>query len=208
MSDTTLAEAIALNRPLPVGAAGRKSNGWWGMMFLIMTEASLFAYLLFSYYYIAVQPHQVWLPGGRPDLTLGLPNTVLLVASSFVVWWGERGIDQGNKRRCVIGLAITILMGLVFVGVQVKEWQDKPFTLTTNPYASLYFVTTGFHVTHVLVGLLILAALTLWTALGYFDRARHAAVSIGIIYWHFVDVVWVAVFFTFYVTPYLGCCHG
>lgn len=207
MSDVALAE-IRLDHPLPIGAAGKKSNGWWGMMFIIMTEGSLFAYLLFSYYYIAIQPHQVWSPGGRPDLTLGLPNTCLLVASSFVAWWGERGIDQGNARRCVIGLAITVLMGAVFVGVQVKEWFDKPFTFTTNPYASLYYITTGFHVTHVVVGLLILIGLTLWTALGYFDRSRHAAVSIGIIYWHFVDVVWLAVFFTYYLTPYLGCCHA
>ena len=207
MSDVALDE-VRLDHPLPVGTAGKKSNGWWGMMFVITTEASLFAYLLFSYYYIAVQPHRVWSPGGPPDLTLGLPNTALLVASSFVAWWAERGIDKGNTRRCIIGLAITILMGVVFGGVQVKEWLDKPFTITTNPYASLYYITTGFHVAHVVVGLLILTGLAVWTALGYFDRSRHAPVSIGIIYWHFVDVVWLTVFFTFYLTPYLGCCHG
>ena len=124
-----------------------------------------------------------------------------------MAWWGERGIDRGDRRRCLIGLVVTIGMGLVFAGVQVWEWFDKPFSITTNPYATLYFITTGFHVAHVVVGLLILGALAIWTALGYFDRVRHAPISIGIIYWHFVDAIWVAVFFTYYLTPYLGCCH-
>ena len=55
---------IALHRELPVGAAGTRSTGWWAMMFVILTEGSLFAYLLFSYYYFAVQPQQDWPPGG------------------------------------------------------------------------------------------------------------------------------------------------
>ena len=203
MSDAALQE-VRLDHPLPIGAAGKKSNGWWGMMFVIMTEASLFAYLLFSYYYIAVQPHQVWSPGGPPDLTLAIPSTIILVGSSFVCWWGERGIDRGNQTRCVVGLLITIAMGLVFIVLEVKEWYEKPFSLTTNNYASLFFITTGFHLAHVAVGLLILSGLVVWLLLGYFNRERHAAVSIGIIYWHFVDVVWVTVFFTFYMTPYFG----
>jgi heme/copper-type cytochrome/quinol oxidase subunit 3 len=57
---------------------------------------------------------------------------------------------------------------------------------------------------HVIAGILILATLTLWSALGYFDRRRSAAVSIGTIYWHFVDAVWLVVFFTFYITPRLN----
>ena len=57
---------------------------------------------------------------------------------------------------------------------------------------------------HVVVGLLVLLVLLLWSALGYFDRERHAPVAIGAIYWHFVDAVWLTVFFTFYITPYLS----
>ena len=66
------------------------------------------------------------------------------------------------------------------------------------------FVTTGFHMAHVVVGDLMLAAVLLWSLLGFFDRKRHAPVSIAAVYWHFVDLVWLTVFFTFYVTPYLG----
>ena len=210
MSDATTHPALAelgLDRPIPVGPAGHQSNGWWGMVFVIMTEASLFAYLLFSFYYIAIQPHQDFPPGGLPDLKLALPDTLLLVASSFVVWWGESGIKKGNNRRGIIGLGIGFVMGAVFVGVQWIEWGNKPFTLSSSPYGSLFFVTTGFHMIHVVAGLVVLAGLILWTALGYFDRTRNAPVSIGVIYWHFVDVVWLTVFFSFYLTPYLGCCH-
>jgi heme/copper-type cytochrome/quinol oxidase subunit 3 len=95
-------------------------------------------------------------------------------------------------------------MGTVFVLVQWFEWQAKAFSLGTSSYASLYFVTTGFHIAHVLVGLLVLVALFVWTALDYFSPRRRLTVSAGVLYWHFVDIVWVFVFTTYYVTPYLG----
>ncbi len=88
------------------------------------------------------------------------------------------------------------------------EWHNKPFSLSSSTYSSLYFTITGFHMAHVAVGLLMLGALLLWSALGMFDRWRHAPISIGAIYWHFVDAVWIAVFLTFYATPYLGLGHG
>ncbi len=206
MSDAAVSD-MRLDRPLPVGAAGRQSNGYWGMVFVILTEASLFAYLLFSYYYLAVQPHQDWPPGGLPSLKLALPDTVILLVSSVVVWWGEHSVEKGNKAQAVLGLAGGFLLGVIFVVIQLKEWGDKPFTLSSNPYGSMFFITTGFHLAHVIVGVVGLAALALWTGLGYFDRGRHVPVSIGAIYWHFVDGVWLTVFFSFYLTPYLGCCH-
>ena len=95
-------------------------------------------------------------------------------------------------------------MGAVFVGVQGLEWHNKPYGFDSHPYASLYFTITGFHMAHVVAGLLVLLALAVWTALGYFDRTRHAVVSIGALYWHFVDAVWIAVFLSLYVTPYLA----
>jgi len=93
---------------------------------------------------------------------------------------------------------------VLFVLVQATEWMAKPFTLGSSSFASLYFVTTGFHLAHVIVGLGILAALFVWTALDYFSPRRRLAISAGVIYWHFVDAVWLCVFFTYYVTPYLG----
>jgi len=88
--------------------------------------------------------------------------------------------------------------------LQVVEWSNKPFTLSSDAYGSLYFTVTGFHIAHVVVGLVILALLLVWSFLGYFSQERHLRVTIGIVYWHFVDAVWLCVFTTFYLTPYLG----
>jgi len=195
-------DTLPITEALPVGSVKHRASGWWGMWMLIATEASLFAYLIFSYAYLAVQAHGGWVTE-MPKFRLSLPNTVLLIASSFVLRWGETGIRKGKPQRLQLALGLTILMGAAFVGVQVKEWGDKHFRLSDNAYASSYFVTTGFHMAHVLGGLLILATLLLWSLMGKFDERRHSAVSVGALYWHFVDVVWIAVFVTFYVSPHL-----
>jgi heme/copper-type cytochrome/quinol oxidase subunit 3 len=202
-----MAELVGEPGPLPVGSKGHKASGWWGMWMMILTEASLFAYLLFSYAYLGMQSHGGWVPE-LPKLQIALPNTVLLVASSLVLYWGETGIKKGKTGRLVAALALTLLMGAVFAGLQGLEWHNKKYGPDADAYASSYFMTTGFHMAHVIGGLLMIAALLLWAAMGKFSAQRHAAVSIGALYWHFVDVVWLAVFTTFYITPYLVSHHG
>jgi heme/copper-type cytochrome/quinol oxidase subunit 3 len=197
------AHDIAVGR-LPVGSAGKKSSGWFGMLSLIATEASLFLYLLFSYYYAAIWSNGGFLPQKLPKFDLSAPDTAVLLLSSVAAWWGEKGARKGARAQLAAGLAVAFVLGAIFVGVQVLEWKGKPFRPDSSPYASLYFTITGFHMAHVVLGLIVLAVLFVWTMLGYFDRSRHAPVSIGAIYWHFVDAVWLAVFFTIYVTPYLG----
>ncbi|MBK4736597.1 cytochrome c oxidase subunit 3 [Noviherbaspirillum pedocola] len=194
-------------RPLPVGSVGHRASGWWGMWTVIATEASLFAYLLFSYAYLASQAHGGFVPEA-PKFRLAGPNTVLLIASSFVLYWGESGIKKGKRGRLMAALALTFVMGAAFVGIQLIEWKGKTYGPSTDAYASSYFITTGFHMAHVVGGLLVIAVLFLWAAIGKFSHERHAAVSIGALYWHFVDVVWLAVFATFYVSPYLTGHYG
>jgi cytochrome c oxidase subunit III len=190
---------------LPVGSMGRRANGWWGMVMLIATEAALFGYLLFAYYYLAVQHGREWLPSDLPTFKLSAPDTVILLLSSAVVWRGERLLKQGRSSRATaVYLAVAALMGIAFIAIQLLEWVSKKFTPFSSSYGSLYYTTTGFHMMHVAVGVLILATLALWCALGYFNRIRNAPVSIGAIYWHFVDAVWLVLFFTFYISPRLG----
>jgi cytochrome c oxidase subunit III len=189
---------------LPVGSAGRKSSGWFGMMTLIATEASLFVYLLFSYYYFVIWSDGAFLPKDLPKFELSGPDTIILLLSSVAVWWGEKGARNGSWRRLSLGLLGGIVLGAVFVSVQLVEWSNKPYHFNSSPYSSLYFTITGFHLAHVVVGMLVLLVLLVWSMLGYFDSKRHAPVAIGAVYWHFVDAVWLAVFFTIYVTPYLG----
>jgi cytochrome c oxidase subunit 3 len=197
---------IAFSQPqdLPVGPIRRHGIGWWGAGTLIASEAALFAYLLFSYYYLGATNPPGWLMEPEPSLKLALPNTILLLASSAVAWFGERGILLMKRGQALGGFGAAFLMGLGFSAVQLLEWRAKSYGLGTSSYASLYFVTTGFHMAHVLVGLLVLAALFLWTALDYFSPRRRLVVSAGIVYWHFVDIVWLFVFTTYYLTPYLG----
>lgn len=194
-----------LGRELPVGSIGRHANGWWGVMTLIVTEGALFGFLLFSYYYIAVQHGREWLPEKLPDFRLSGPNTLILIASSVVVWRGETWLKEdgrtGAAALCYAGAAV---LGIVFIGIQYREWMNKEFSLQTSSYGSLYFTITAFHMLHVAAGIAVLAIVALWTAMGYFDNRRNAAVSISALYWHFVDVVWLALFFTFYITPRLG----
>jgi heme/copper-type cytochrome/quinol oxidase subunit 3 len=198
-----MTEIIVPDRRLPVGSIGHLSSGWWGMLALILTEGALFAYLFFSYFYLASHAVGPWPPDGAPGLDISVPGTFILIAGSIVVWWGERGLERGNPRRLALGLMAALALGIVFIALQTVEWRRQPFTLSTGVYSSLYFTITGTHILHVIVGLLILAILLLWTVLGHFDAERHAAVSIGALYWHFVTVVWLAVFFIFYIAPRL-----
>jgi len=197
---------IALSQPqnLPVGPIRRHGIGWWGAGTLIASEASLFSYLLFSYYYLGATNPSGWLLETAPSLKLALPNTVLLLASSALAWIGERGILAMRRAQALLAFGAAFLMGVAFAAVQFLEWRVKTYGLGASSYASLYFVTTGLHMAHVLVGLAVLAALLLWTALDYFSPRRRLVVSAGVIYWHFVDIVWVFVFGTYYLTPYLG----
>lgn len=196
-----MTETYQLTQPLPIGSKGHRSSGWLGIWCVVATEAALFAYLLFSYFYLASQSHGGWVPE-LPKLRIALPNTFILIASSFVLYWGESGIKKGKQSRLLWGLGGAFVLGVIFAVLQGMEWHNKKFSLSTDAYASSYFVTTGFHMAHVIGGLLVIASLLLWAALGKFDSKRHAAVSIGSIYWHFVDVVWIVVFTTYYVLPY------
>ncbi|MDD5266534.1 MAG: cytochrome c oxidase subunit 3 [Methylococcales bacterium] len=198
-----MAEAMQQDKPLPVGSEGKRSGGWWGVLALIVTEGSLFGYLLFTYFYLASQTEQHWPPEGLPALAVPGMNTLILLSSSVFVWACERCIKYRQLRWSLASMALAFILGVCFVVIQLNEWSKKTYDMTSDLYGSLYFTITGFHLLHVVVGLIILLMLLLWIALGYFDDRRYAAVTIGGLYWHFVDVVWLFVFTTLYLSPYL-----
>jgi heme/copper-type cytochrome/quinol oxidase subunit 3 len=200
MSESALREKI-----LPIGSFGRKSSGWYGVWTLVVTESAIFVYLLFSYFYLASQSNGQWPIGGAPTLTLAAPNTCILLASSAALIWAERsGARRGKRMQLLTGLAVALLLGVTFVIVQLREWQGKAFSIRSGTYGSSYFVVTGFHLAHVLVGLTMLLTLFIWALRGDFDAQRHAPITIGAIYWHFVDAVWLVVFCALYLVPRLG----
>lgn len=198
------AQAVLLHpaNTLPVGSAGERASGLLGCFMLIATEASLFGYLIFSYLYLAVQQKTHWPPEGLPRLGMSSVNTAILLSSSVFAWLCERLVRRRRKRWATASMAVAVVLGIIFVGIQLHEWHDHPYGMTSHLYGSLYFTITGFHLAHVLVGIVVLVLLASWTALGYFDERRHAALTIGSLYWHFVDVVWLFIFTTLYLTPY------
>jgi cytochrome c oxidase subunit 3 len=191
------------SRALPVGSVGRRPGGYWGMWTLIGTEAALFGYLIFSYLYLYSQSGTHWPPEGLPKIAPAAWNTVVLLSSSGFVWLCERFVVRGRPKHAACAMLVAIVLGIVFVGVQLNEWRDHPYGPSTHLYGSLYFTITGFHMAHVIVGLVVLTLLLVWTALAYFDEARHAPLTIGGMYWHFVDIVWLFIFSTLYLSPFV-----
>jgi cytochrome c oxidase subunit III len=178
------------------------------MVWLIATEATLFAALLASYFYLRFRSGPEWPPGGIEDPALGLPivMSVILLSSTIPVHIAESGIKKGKTGHLKGGLAAGFILGAAFLAITLGiEWPETlhEFGPTTNAYGSMYFTVTGFHAAHVAVGL----AFSLWTQVrawrGAFSAERHLTVQNFTLYWHFVDTVWVFVFLTIYLSPRL-----
>ena len=196
--------ASAMDDLLSIPEAESRSPGRLGMALVVATEATFFAFLLFAYFYLASMAVGAWPPDGAPDLKLALPNTVILIVSSGTIWWAEAGIKKGKQGQLRLGLAVTLVLGIIFLALQALEYSHKTFTPATDAYGSLFFTITGFHGAHVFAGLLMNIVIQIWAWSGQFTARRHLALSNIVLYWHFVDVVWIVVFVSLYLTPRLG----
>lgn len=206
--DSPLIETGFPGELLPQRSSGPRAFGWWGMVWLIGTEATLFALLIASYFYLRFRSGPTWPPGGVEAPTLGLPlaMTAVLWSSSIPVHLADHGIRAGDVRRLRAGLAAGFVLGLAFLILTVAvEWPEvlHEFGPTTDVYGSLFFTITGFHAAHVLVGLLVSLWTQVWAGRGTFDETRHLSVQNFAMYWHFVDVVWAFVLVTVYLSPRL-----
>ncbi|HJP97221.1 MAG TPA: cytochrome c oxidase subunit 3 [Rhodanobacteraceae bacterium] len=190
-------------RPLPIGPAGYRTPGWWGVLALIGTEMAVFAYLLFSYFYLQSQTPEQWPPSGLPPLHWSAPSTLILLVSAATMWWADRGMRFGKLIRLYSGIGATILLGCGYVVLQCFDWNGEPFLANSGAYASLFYAITAFHVLHAAVGVLILAAVAGWTVMGYITPQRRSAITVVALYWYFVVVAWIAVFITLYLLPWI-----
>ena len=189
------------DRPLPVGSIGSMSTGWAAAIFFLISEASIFAYLFFAYFYFSVQLNYRWGPSSPPTFAYSAPQTAIVLIGSASSWWAARLARRGAMARVMIALAITIVLGTAFIALQFVDWFTEPFSMASSAFGSNYYVISGFHLAHFVVGWLIFVVLLLWTWLGYFDSVRHVPVTIGAVYWYFLALVWIAVFFVLYCTP-------
>ena len=117
----------------------------------------------------------------------------------FSLHWALQSIKRGNRAGMQAGLTLTFLMGLTFLLTQLLEYARIGFTPHDQAFGTVFFSLTGLHGAHVFVGLTILAAMTTRAFRGHFSPEAHLGVEIGGIYWHFVDVMWIVVYFTVYI---------
>ena len=200
-----------------LGAHGQQSGRspeWWGMMFFIASEALIFANLIAVFLYLYVRGGGTWvLPnaviGGTSVSAAIFPagiNTVLLLSSSIFMHMAGSGIRKGNHRNFITGLIITIVLGAIFLCVQVYEYFDfitgaDHFSIGSGTHGSAFYTLTGFHGVHVTIGVIFLIVCLIRGIRGDFTAKKHFAVEAAEMYWHFVDVVWVFVFSIVYLLP-------
>ena len=188
---------------LPTTVEGTRSTAWWGMLWFIAAELALFGTFLASYFYLRFQA-PTWPPTGDedPNLVAASVMTVILLSSSLPMWWAERGIKRGDVTVLKIGLALSAVLGLVFLAFQADEYLTAEISWRTDAYGSLFFFITGFHGLHVLGGLLMNATTQVRAWRSHFDREHHVGVEVVALYWHFVDAVWVAIVLSLYFSTY------
>ncbi|HLX57134.1 MAG TPA: heme-copper oxidase subunit III [Ktedonobacteraceae bacterium] len=183
---------------------GERSINWWGMIFFIASEALIFANFIAAYLYLEIRNGNWLLP---TDLTYPLINTFILLASSLPAHYlVGKGIARGNQRNLKLGLFLTALMGIIFLGGQVYEYSGlfgQNFTLSSTIFGSSFFMLTGFHGLHVTIGVLFLVICLLRALRGDFTARKHFAIQAVEMYWHFVDGVWVVVFSLVYLLPHI-----
>ena len=142
---------------------------------------------------------------------LPLINTLILLLSGTTVTWAHHALQQNDRRGAMWGLLLTVLLGAAFTYVQfVLEYPHAGFqfgntgdTTTANLYGSAFFMATGFHGAHVIIGTIFLAVCLLRLVMGQMTPTKHFGLEAAAWYWHFVDVVWLFLFTFVYVTPYL-----
>ncbi|HEY4132227.1 MAG TPA: heme-copper oxidase subunit III [Gemmatimonadaceae bacterium] len=189
---------------LPVASDARSNVAWWGMWLFILNEATLFAALLASYFFLAVSA-PAWPPAGveRPTLTLPILMTFALLSSSAVLIRADRALARGDRRAYRLGVGTTMVLGLIFLSLQAKEYVDKLQHLrpSQNSYGSAFYTITGLHGSHVAFGVLFLGwALT--REVSGTARPKSMGLKNASLYWHFVDAVWLAILTSLYLSPH------
>jgi len=175
-----------------------------GVLLFLASETAVFGALFAHHYYARFHAAQ-WPPQGAPKLETHLPAiaTLILMFSSATMQWAHAALLQGKRRAASWLVLLTIALGVVFLGFQGYDWgflkvYDK-FTQTSGTFGTTFYSMTGFHGLHVTVGLIFLMLVWIRLRLGHFDPQRHFSFVAASWYWHFVDVVWIFLFFTIYL---------
>jgi cytochrome c oxidase subunit 3 len=182
----------------------------YGMMLFIASEVMFFVAFFWAYFHFALYPEHVsgaaqavWPPAGITTFDpfhLPLLNTLILLRSGTTVTWAHHALLAGDRKGMLQGLGLTVLLGLLFTFFQAVEYSEAPFAFSGGGvYPSVFFLATGFHGFHVIVGTIFLAVCWFRARAGQFTPQRHFGFEAAAWYWHFVDVVWLFLFVCVYV---------
>ena len=189
----------------------------WGMVWFIFSEVLFFAGFFGALFYarhialpmLADTPllwpgfTAAW-PSAGPAASVaptpvdawGIPalNTLILLSSGATVTWAHWGLQLGRQSQLKLGLALTVILGLVFITLQIHEYGEAAFSIRDGIFGATFYMLTGFHGFHVLLGTVMLFVIFLRSLAGHFTPGRHFAFEAVAWYWHFVDVIWLMLF--------------
>ena len=177
----------------------------YGMVLFIASEVMFFAAFFWAYFAAALYPTEaiggVWPPAGTvtfDPFTLPFLNTLILLLSGCTVTWAHHALREGNRRDLIRGLQLTVALGVLFTVVQGYEYSHAAFGFSDDVYTSTFYMATGFHGFHVIVGTIMLAVCLIRAQRGHFTNEEHFGFEAAAWYWHFVDVVWLFLFVAVY----------
>ncbi|RLQ87456.1 cytochrome c oxidase subunit 3 [Notoacmeibacter ruber] len=191
----------------------------YGMIMFIASEVMFFVAWFWAFFDASLFPGEAvqvtrtdytggqWPPVGVEvvdPLHLPLYNTVILLLSGTTVTWAHHSLIHGDRKGLVWGLALTVVLGILFSTVQVYEYVVAPFAFHNSIFGATFFMATGFHGFHVFVGTIFLAVCLIRALRGDFTPEKHFGFEAAAWYWHFVDVVWLFLFFCIYVWGSFG----
>lgn len=177
----------------------------WGMILFIVSEVLFFFSFFWAYFHSRLRPTveigAQWPPTRVRRFNpfqVPLLNTAILLASGATVTWRHHAVLENSHSQAIQGLFITIMLGGYFTALQGLEYWEAAFSISDSVYGSTFFVATGFHGLHVIIGSAFLRVNLYRLVRGHFSRVHHNGLEAAIWYWHFVDVVWLFLYVSIY----------
>jgi cytochrome c oxidase subunit 3 len=177
----------------------------YGMILFITSEVMFFFAFFWAFFHSSLSPAiqigGIWPPLGIHTLSawdLPLFNTMILLLSGASVTWAHHGLLYGERQEMAKGLTMTIALGILFTLIQLFEYINATFKISDGIYGSTFYLATGFHGLHVIIGTLFLYVCMLRHMWYHFTREHHFGFEAACWYWHFVDVVWLFLFISIY----------
>ncbi|PMB08343.1 heme-copper oxidase subunit III [Fischerella thermalis CCMEE 5273] len=177
-----------------------EGNKMFGFVVFLLSESVIFLSFFAGYIvYKLTTPN--WLPSGVDGLEVVAPaiNTVVLVASSFVIYLAERALQRHNLWRYRLFLLVTMAMGTYFLIGQAIEWRGLEFGFTSGAFGGMFYLLTGFHGLHVFTGILLQLIILVRSFIPGNFESGHFGVNATSLFWHFVDVIWIVLFVLLYI---------